>query len=96
MAKISKNDVEHAAELSRIKLNEEEAEKFTSELGAVLDYAAELEKAPTGEVETISQISGLENIAREDKIEASLPVEKVLQNAPEKQDNFIKTKKVFE
>lgn len=96
MSKIDKAQVEHVAKLSRIKLTEEEKEKFTQELGAILDYVAELESAPTEGIEPISQIAGLKNIAREDEIQESLPNEKALENAPEKQDDYIKVKKIFE
>lgn len=92
---ISKEEVEHVARLVRIKLNNEEKEKFAKDLSEIIDYVAELEKAPTEGVESISQISGLENIARTDKITLSLSNEKVLQNAPDKKGNFIKVKKVF-
>ncbi|OGD56245.1 asparaginyl/glutamyl-tRNA amidotransferase subunit C [Candidatus Berkelbacteria bacterium RBG_13_40_8] len=93
---ISKEDVEHVAKLARIKISEEEKKKFTEDLGKILNYVEELESAPTEGVIPVAQISGLDNIAREDEITESLPNEKVLQNAPEKQDNFIRVKKVFE
>ncbi|KKQ73187.1 MAG: Aspartyl/glutamyl-tRNA(Asn/Gln) amidotransferase subunit C [Berkelbacteria bacterium GW2011_GWB1_38_5] len=96
MAHISKQDVEHVAKLSRLKLSDEETAEYTQELGAILDYVDELDSAPTEGVEPISQISGLKNIAREDEVTESLPTEKVLENAPDKKDNFIKVKKIFE
>lgn len=94
MPKITKEDVTHAAELTRIELVDGETEKFTSELESVLDYVSELEKAPV-ESEDVEQASNLKNIMRPDEIENSLPVEKVLQNAQDKQDNFIRVKKIF-
>jgi len=93
---LKKEDVEHIAQLSRIEFTDEKKEKFTEEISAILDYVDELETAPTENVETISQISGLKNIARIDEVAESLPNEKVLLNAPEKHDGFIKVRKVFE
>ena len=95
MAKISKDDVLHAAELARIKLADEEVAKTTEDLEKILDYVAELDEAPTENIEAIEQISDLANVTREDQIEPSLGVEKVLGGAPQKQDGFIKTKKIF-
>lgn len=93
---ISEDDVEHAANLARIEITEEEKAKFAKDLSEIIDYVAELEKAPTENIEAINQISNLENIARPDEIAPSLSNEKVFQNAPEKEENFIKVKKVFE
>jgi len=93
---LSINEVEHVAELARIKLADEEKRKFSINLSEIIDYVAELEKAPTENILEINQISGLENIARVDNIAASLSVEKVLQNVPDKEGSFFKVKKVFE
>ena len=96
MAKITKTDVEHVAKLARIEISKDEKEEFTQELSGILDYVSELESAPTEGIESISQISGLENVVREDKIEPSSDRDLMLENAPEKKDGFIKVKKVFE
>lgn len=96
MSNISKKDVEHVAKLSRLELSEEEKSQYTQELGAILDYVDELNSAPTEGIEPISQISGLKNIAREDKITESSDRDLILENAPDKKDGFIKVKKVFE
>ncbi len=93
---ISKSDVEHVAKLARIKISEEETANLTEDLGKILNYVEELESAPTEGVIPVAQISNLENIAREDEIASSLLIDKVLENAPEKQDNFIKVKKIFD
>lgn len=93
---LKKEDVEHVAKLSRLELDESKKEKFQKELSEILTYVEDLSSAPTEDIAAIEQISGLDNVSREDKIVESLPIEKVLQNAPEKESNFIKTKKVFE
>lgn len=93
--KLENKEVEHVGQLVRIQINEAEKTKFSNEMSTILDYVDELESAPTQNVESISQISGLENIARTDEIVPSLPKEKVLQNAPEKTDNYIKVKKIL-
>lgn len=93
---LKKEDVEHVARLARLEFTDEQSKKFTEELSAILDYVNELDSAQTENMEAISQISGLKNIAREDVAVESLPNEKVLQNAPDSQDGYIKVKKVFE
>lgn len=96
MAQISQADVEHTTQLARLELTDEEKSKFTQELGAILDYVGELKTADTSEVASVGQISGLANIARADEITNKNNREKMLENAPEQKDGFIKVKKVFE
>lgn len=94
MAKISQSEIDHLGELSRIEIPQNEKEKISRELDEIIDYVEELENA-SGETNEIKIVSEMENVSREDKITPSLPVEKVLQNAPSKEKNFIKVKKVF-
>ena len=100
MARISDHEISHVMALARLKLKDDEKKQMTRELEAILAYVAECEKAPTnspaGELQTIQQISNLKNVSRPDEITPSLPIEKVLQNAPDKKDNFIKVKQVFQ
>lgn len=94
--KLTQSEVEHIAQLARLEFSKTEKEKYSDELSAIINYVDELDKASVDDVASIEQISGLSNIAREDQVEPSLSTEKVLQNAPEKESNFIKVKKVFE
>ena len=41
MARISRDDVAHVADLARLRLSEQELEAFTGQLAAVLDHAAD-------------------------------------------------------
>lgn len=93
---INQEEVIHIAKLARIDFSKAEEEKLTGEITEIISYVETLDEAPTEGDESISQISGLENVMREDEIKAGLSIDKILQNAPERKDNFIKTKKVFE
>jgi aspartyl-tRNA(Asn)/glutamyl-tRNA(Gln) amidotransferase subunit C len=94
--RLSRGDVEHVAQLARLELSDEEKTKFTEQLGSVLEYFEKLDKANTADAETISQINNMENITREDEIGEQYAREKLLKNAPEQEDGFIKVKAVFE
>jgi len=94
--RLETNVITHVAELSRIEISDEKKEKFTSELSGIISHVEDLESAPTEDIKPISQITNLENVMREDKIVEGLPIDKILQNAPDKKDNFIRTKKIFE
>lgn len=93
---ISKQDVEHVANLARIKLTEAEKSKYTQELSRILAYVDELNEVDTTGIEPISQISHLKNIARPDEITNLQDRENLLQNALAQEKGFIKVKKVFE
>ena len=95
MSKIEKADIEHVAQLARLKLNETEEQKFTQEIGEILNYVDELGQIQEKDVEPISQISGLKNVARPDEITNANDRDNLLSNTPEKNDGYIKVKQVF-
>ena len=95
---LTKKDVEHIASLARLELTEEEKEKFTKELSSILDYFEQLKEVNTDKVEPTYQVTGLENVMREDKVEGC--EEEVrndsLKQFPEGVKDFLKVKGVFE
>ena len=80
--RITKEIVEYAADLSRIKLTEAETEKFISELSAVLDYMEILNQLDTENTEPVSHIFDINNVMRADIVKDSYPAEAILANAP--------------
>lgn len=89
---ITKDEVKHIAELARIKLDSDQIEKYQAELSAILDFVGQLLEADTSTVEPIQQVTGLENIFKEDKdrglIDQSMGGELVKQS-PEHKDGFV-------
>ncbi len=77
-----KIDVSHVAKLANLPLSEEEKKKFEKQLSETLDYVNQLEEIDTKGVEPTSQVTGLENVTREDVVTPSLSQEEVLKNAP--------------
>ena len=65
---LSKDEVRHIAKLSRLKLSEEEVEKFSKELTSILDYIDILNELDTENVEPTAQVTDLTNVFREDKV----------------------------
>lgn len=95
---ISKEQVEHIAKLARIELTEKEKEKFTNELSSILDYFEKLKEVDTSKIKGMSQVTGLENVFREDetKSEISDTRYKILKEAPSKKGNYYKVPKILE
>ena len=96
--KLSKDEVKNVAKLARLKISEEETEKFSIQLSSILDYVQQLQEVNTDGVIETSQVTGLENKMRQDVVEGCdlKTREKILNNAPELEENLIKTRRVFE
>ncbi|WP_201008391.1 Asp-tRNA(Asn)/Glu-tRNA(Gln) amidotransferase subunit GatC [Paenibacillus glycanilyticus] len=93
---ITIKDVEHVANLARLELSNEEKEQFTEQLNAILKYAEKLDSLDTDNVEPTSHVLPITNVMREDITRESLPIEKVLLNAPDEEDGQIKVPAVLE
>lgn len=89
-------DVEHVAKLARLELSEEEKSQFTEHLNAILEYAGQLNELDTESVEPTSHVMVLSNVMRMDEVRPSLPLDKVLLNAPNEEDGQIKVPAVLE
>jgi aspartyl-tRNA(Asn)/glutamyl-tRNA(Gln) amidotransferase subunit C len=91
-----KIDVEHIAQLAKLRLSEEEKEKFGSQLSSILAYVETLNELDTSGVEPTSHVLAIGNIMREDALKPSLPTDEALLNAPDRGDNFYRVPKIIE
>lgn len=91
-----KIDVNHIAKLANLPLTDSEKKKFEKQLGETLDYVKQLEEIDTKGVEPTSQVTGLENVTREDIPTPSLPQEAVLKNAKSTHNGFFKVKAILD
>ncbi len=89
-------DVEHIADLARLKFNEKELDNFTHQLNEILSYVEKLNELDTENVEPLSHPVENSNIFREDEVKPSVNREDALRNAPEKNEVFFKVPKVIE
>ena len=81
---ISRADVAHLAGLARIALDDDELDRLTGELPAILDAVATVSEAleGAGDVEPMSHPTPIRNVFRDDVVTPSLPPEAVLAGAP--------------
>ncbi|KIL37890.1 glutamyl-tRNA amidotransferase [Gordoniibacillus kamchatkensis] len=93
---ISKQDVEHVANLARLELTDAEKEQFAEQLSAILKYAEQLSELNTDGIEPTSHPMPLLNVMREDEARPSWPLEEVLKNAPDEEDGQFKVPAVLE
>jgi aspartyl-tRNA(Asn)/glutamyl-tRNA(Gln) amidotransferase subunit C len=95
MTRISKDQVKHVANLARLAITEEETEKFTKQLDAIITFAEQLNELNTENVEPTYHVLDMKNVLREDKAQKGLPLEEVLKNAPLHQDGQIKVPSIM-
>ncbi|WP_139991235.1 Asp-tRNA(Asn)/Glu-tRNA(Gln) amidotransferase subunit GatC [Paenibacillus paridis] len=93
---ITPKDVEHVARLARLELSDAEKDQFTEQLNAILKYAEKLDGLDTDNVEPTSHVLPIKNVMRADEKRPSLPIEKVLLNAPDEEDGQFKVPAVLE
>ncbi len=93
--KLTSQEVEKIATLARLSLTDEEKKLFTEQLSGVLSYVEQLQQVPTEGVEETAQVTGLENIYRDDALEQSAIQEKLVAQAHDSEEGFVKAKSVF-
>jgi aspartyl-tRNA(Asn)/glutamyl-tRNA(Gln) amidotransferase subunit C len=81
--RISRADVLHVATLARLELTDEELDRYVDQLGAVLDYAADVAALDTSGVPPTAHPLPMENVLREDIVGPSLDRDEVLREAPD-------------
>jgi aspartyl-tRNA(Asn)/glutamyl-tRNA(Gln) amidotransferase subunit C len=84
--RIDAEDVEHVAELARVRLTDDEADGFVEEFNDILDYFETLDDVP----EDVEAQDEFENVMRKDEPEPSLPQGEALRNAEETEDGYFK------
>ena len=87
---ISRDEVLHVARLARLELTEDEVARFTEQLSAILEAVAKVSELELADVEPTAHPLDLVNVWAEDEPRPSIPVEKALANAPEREAGFFK------
>ena len=80
----------HLGVLARIALLDDEVERLTGQLSAIVDNIAKVSEVATPDVPATSHPIPLENVFRPDVVGQMLTVEQVLQNAPDATDDRFK------
>lgn len=94
--KITENDIQTVASLSRLKICPDESAKILSQLNDILNYIENLNSIDTTNIEPTTYALPMQNVFREDKVKPSLKRELALSNAPLKEDGYFKVPRVLE
>ena len=84
--RITRDEVVHVARLARLELADDEIDRFTQQLGAILEHAADVEALEVADVEPTSHPLPLSNVMRADVVSESLQRDEVMAVAPAVQD----------
>jgi aspartyl-tRNA(Asn)/glutamyl-tRNA(Gln) amidotransferase subunit C len=92
---IAPEQVRDVAKLARLALDEPQIARFAGQLELILEYVAMIGEVDVVGVEPMAHALPVANVLRDDVAGPSLPLEQVLQNAPESDGPFFKVPKVI-
>jgi aspartyl-tRNA(Asn)/glutamyl-tRNA(Gln) amidotransferase subunit C len=87
---ISRDEVLHVARLARLELTDDEVERFTEQLSAILEAVAKVSELDLADVEPTAHPLDVVNVWAEDEPRPCLSVEDALANAPDTHAGFFK------
>ena len=93
---VSKEEVLHIANLSKLYVNDDELDKCTTNLSNIVDFANSLSEVDVTGVNPTNHILDIKNVFRKDVMEPSYSREDILMNAPEAQGGCVSVPKVVE
>jgi len=87
---VSRKDIDHIAMLSHLPITGTQAEELTDQVGVTVEYVSQLQSQDTEGVTETSQVTGMENVFREDAVDTSrrFTQEEALSNAKRTHNGF--------
>lgn len=94
---LSFNQAKHLTKLANLKLSEEQIKKIIPAVTVFLDYVSKIKSLDTNNIEETSQVTGQENVFREDIVEEKrmLTQEEALSNAKKKYNGYFEVEAIF-
>ena len=94
--KITQKDVDYVARLARLHISEEQKNKLTEEMAAIIGFADKLSEIDTEGVVPEAHAIPVKNVFRKDAVRPSYSRESLLKNAPEKEAGCFSVPKIVE
>jgi aspartyl-tRNA(Asn)/glutamyl-tRNA(Gln) amidotransferase subunit C len=94
-AKLSREEVQHIAELARLALTDEEQALYQEQLSAMLEYFERLQELDTEAISPTATVLPLQNVMRADEPAPPFPREDILANAPAAEEGCFKVPAVL-
>lgn len=94
---MEKKDILHLANLSRIKITDDEAEALKTDIESVLSYVGVVNQIAANS-HLIKKVGPVHNVFREDQVtnESGAYTESILKEAPHVKNNYLQVKKIIQ
>ena len=92
---IDREQVHKVALLARLELTAQEEEKFTTQLGSILEYVEQLNEVDVSDVLPTTRAIDVSNVTRKDELQPYPHREAILNSAPEQEGEFFKVPKIL-
>ena len=87
---IDKKTIERMAQLSRLKITDQQSQEYANQLSNILKYFEQISKVNTDKIEPLVTPSEIESFWRDDKAEKEFTAEEMTANAPLKAGHLFK------
>jgi aspartyl-tRNA(Asn)/glutamyl-tRNA(Gln) amidotransferase subunit C len=92
---IDREQVHKVALLARLELSSAEEEQFTTQLGSILDYFAQLSELDVTDVPPTTRAIDVSNVTRSDDLQPYSDRESILTGAPDQEGEFFKVPQIL-
>lgn len=92
---IDRTQVHKVALLARLDLTPEEEERFTAQLGSILEYFEQLNELDTHNVLPTTRAIDMSNVTRPDTLAPYPDQEVILESAPEREGEYFKVPQIM-
>ncbi|WP_212698396.1 Asp-tRNA(Asn)/Glu-tRNA(Gln) amidotransferase subunit GatC [Vallitalea pronyensis] len=94
--KITKEQIEHVANLARLNLTDNEKEQMTKDMVAIINFANQINEQEVENINPTDHVIPITNVFRKDEVHPSNNRDELLINAPSKQHGCFSVPKVVE
>ena len=96
MSTITNDDVRRLAQLSSLQMSDDEVQAIRTDIENILNYVQQLNELDTTGIEPTYQVTGLQNVWRDDQIDGGgVSREQLLALATERTENCVKVPQVL-
>ncbi|MGE3271761.1 MAG: Asp-tRNA(Asn)/Glu-tRNA(Gln) amidotransferase subunit GatC [Chloroflexota bacterium] len=93
---ISREEVEHVAQLARLGLSDEETDRLQHQLSQILGHMQMIDQLDVSAIPPTAQVIPVNTVMRDDVARPSTPTEEILANAPRREGAFLKVPPVLD
>ena len=93
---ITRDEVRHIAKLANLEFGDDEQDRFTRQLSAILDYVKQLDRLDTSAVEPTAHIVAVDTPWRDDVVTNAPDTDALLANAPARDDDLFLVPKIID